>query len=381
MKGSTRKRGSTWTAMWSTTDPGSGQRLQHSKGGFRTQKEAREHLNAVLAKVAEGSWRPDRRITVRQLLDDWHAAKVSEGLGPNTAAMYRTVIDSWVVPHVGGLRLDQLTPAVAGRMVEELRSPTGSRHGRGALSGRSIQLAVQCLKSATRWAAETGMVSRDPLQGFKRPKAKATSDATGAWDAAEARQFLASIDDDRLRAAWWLLLGRGLRRGELAGLRWSAVDLEAGVLRVVETRVVVQAKAVSSLPKTDGSRRSVPLDDRLVAELRAHRARQAEERLRPGAAWQDTGFVFVDELGAPYRPETFSRTFTRLATAAGLRPIRLHDLRYTAATLMLASGENVKVVAEILGHSSPVVTQTIYQHVLPGQGRAAGERLSALLGG
>lgn len=381
MKGSTLKRGATWTAYWSTTDPATGKRRQHSKGGFASQRAARSHLNGLLERVEAGAWRPDAKVTVAQLLDNWHAAKVSEGLGPNTAAMYRTVIDSWVVPHIGGLRLDQLSPVVAGRLVDELRSPAGSRHGRGALSGRSVQLAVQCLKSATRWAADTGMVARDPLQGFKRPKAKAGSDATGAWDATEARQFLASVGDDRLRAAWWLLLGRGLRRGELAGLRWSAVDLDGGVLRVIETRVVVQSKAVTSTPKTDGSRRSVPLDDRLVAELRAHRARQAEERLRAGAAWQDTGFAFVDELGAPYRPETFSRVFTRLANGAGLRPIRLHDLRHTAATLMLASGENVKVVAEILGHSSPVVTQTIYQHVLPGQGRSAGERLSALLGG
>ncbi len=171
----------------------------------------------------------------------------------------------------------------------------------------------------------------------------------------------------------------GLRRGELAGLRWSAIDLEAKTLRVIETRVVVESKAVASTPKTAAGRRSIPLDDHLVAELRFHRARQAEERLAAGAAWEDTGYLFVDELGGPYRPETFSRMFTHLSAEAGLRRLRFHDGRHTAASLMLAAGESPKVVTEILGHTSPVITQVVYQHLMPGMGETAGARLTGLL--
>lgn len=381
MKGSTIKRGTTWTAYWFTTDPATGKRRQHSKGGFKTQKAARAHLNDLLGKVQTGEWRPDTKMTVGQLLTDWLAAKRSEGLRDNTTTMYRNVIDGWLVPHVGGLRLEQLTPARAQELVEKLRSGDGSRLNRGALSARSVQLAVQVLKAATRWATETGLVSRDPLVGFKRPRAQTSSAATGAWTAAEARQFLDSVSEDRLRAAWWLLLGRGLRRGELAGLKWSAVDLDAGVVRVIETRVVVDARATSSTPKTAAGRRAVKLDAGLVAELRRHREIVNLERQVAGDTWTDTGFVFVDELGEPYRPELISRTFARLARQAGLRQIRLHDLRHTAASLMLAAGESPKVVAEILGHSSPVITQVVYQHLMPGQTDAAGERLTALLGG
>jgi len=379
MKGSTIKRGTTWTAYWSTIDPATGKRKQHSKGGFRLQKDDRAHLNGILEKVEQGAWRPDTKMTVETLLTNWLAAKRSEGLRPNTVGMYGNVIDGWLLPHLGGLRVEQLSPARAQEMVDALRSKDGSVLGRGALSDWSVQLAVQVLKAATRWAVETGLLSRDPLVGFKRPRAQTSQAATGAWTAAEARQFLAAAGSDRLRSAWWLLLSRGLRRGELAGLRWSAIDLEAKTLRVIETRVVVKAKPTASTPKTAAGRRSIPLDDHLVAELRSHRARQAQERLAAGEAWEDTGYLFVDELGRPYRPETISRMFTHLSADAGLRRLRFHDGRHTAASLMLAAGESPKVVAEILGHSSPVITQVVYQHLMPGMGEAAGARLTGLL--
>jgi integrase len=118
-----------------------------------------------------------------------------------------------------------------------------------------------------------------------------------------------------------------------------------------------------------------------VAELKSHRARQATERLAAGEAWEDTDYLFVDELGRPYRPETLSRQFTKLSSKAGLRSIRLHDTRHTAASLMLAAGDAPKVEAELLGHSSPTITVNVYQHLMPGMGEAAGSRLTGLLGG
>jgi integrase len=180
-------------------------------------------------------------------------------------------------------------------------------------------------------------------------------------------------------AAWTLLLARGLRRGELAGLRWDAVDLDAGSISITRTRVLVDGQPTDSVPKTDAGRRTIPLDSSLVASLKSHKTRQGRERWAAGPAWNEEGYLFTDELGAPLHPEFFSTRFETLVDRAGLRRIRLHDTRHTAASLMLASGENVKVVAELLGHSSPTITQTIYQHVMPGMSEAAGERLSAAL--
>jgi integrase len=208
------------------------------------------------------------------------------------------------------------------------------------------------------------------------------SKAMNAWTVDEARAFLAATRDDRLAPAWALLLTRGLRRGELCGLRWSEVDLGAKVLRIVSTLVVVDGKAITSEPKTEAGKRSIPIDDSLVALLRRHQMRQAEEKLASGGAYEAGGYVVADELGRPYHPDTISQWFADKVKAADLRVIRLHDCRHTAASLMLAAGEQVKVVSEMLGHSSVTITLNLYAHVMPGMAEKAGAALSAsVLGG
>ncbi len=379
MTGFTRKHGTTWTAYWSATDAATGTRKQHSKGGFRTRKDAHEHLTAVLPAVQAGTYRPDGKVTVKELLDQWHAAKKSEGLRPGTLDMYRNVIDGWLVPNIGGLKLAQLSPTVTGALVAKLRSSEGSRLGRGTLSDRSVQLAVTLFKTATRWAWEQHLIGRDVLDGYKRPKIAPSNRASSAWTVEEAGQFLAAVADDRLRACWWLLLTRGMRRGELLGLRWEDIDLEAGRLRIVRARVVVDGEVVESAPKTSSSRRSVPLDPLLVAELRAHRKRQMEERLRAGEAYEGSGFVFTDELGLPIIPDTLSGRFDALITKAGTRRVRLHDGRHSAATLMLEDGTPVHTVSAILGHSKASITLDVYAHAADRGGELAGERLTARL--
>ncbi len=158
---------------------------------------------------------------------------------------------------------------------------------------------------------------------------------------------------DRLGSAgfgWALLLTRGLRRGELCGLRWDDVDLDGSSVRVVRTRVLVDGRPEESLPKTAAGRRAVPLDARLVALLRRHKAVQSAEKLAAGVAYDDGGWLVADELGQPYYPDSISGMFEKKVKAAGLRRIRLHDPRHTAATLMLADGVPVKTVADLLGH-------------------------------
>jgi len=315
---------------------------------------------------------------VKQLLEEhWLPAQRSRELRPATINQYENVIRYWLVPRIGGTRVSALTPGDVQKLVEGLRTEK-SATGRRGLSPRSAQVAIGTLKASTAWAVENGLLARNPISGVKRPRS-ATRVMT-AWSANEARAFLAATETDRLAASWALLLTRGLRRGELAGLRWDAVDLERGVLRIERTRVVVDGKAIDSVPKTAAGRRTVPLDASLVAPLRTHRTRQATERLGAGEAWEGvTGHVFVDELGAPYYPDTFSERFEQLVHASGLPRIRLHDTRHTAASLMLAAGVPVKVVSEMLGHSSPTITLSIYAHVMPGMAEEAGAALSASL--
>jgi integrase len=156
----------------------------------------------------------------------------------------------------------------------------------------------------------------------------------------------------------------------------------AGIAHIGPTRVAVAGKVVEQNdPKTKAGKRPIPLGPHLVAMLRTAKARQGAEKLLAGEAYSDGGYVAADELGRPCSPGHISVRFKQLAQQAGLPPLRLHDCRHTAASLMLADGEPVKLVSELLGHSSPVVTLTSYAHVMPGQAEAATERLSQKLFG
>lgn len=393
MKGSVRQRGNSYTTYWFTTDPATGKRRQHSKGGFLHKEparrsggqmpkgrmegdSAREYLNSIIGKVQAGDYKPDQKMTVAQLLTEYFIpARASKGLRPATVSLYRNAAQAWVIPHLGSVDVRKLSPAAVEEMVTKLRT-AGSRLGRGGLSPRSVQLAVTVLKAATSWALKTGLLNRDPLAGYDRPRA--TSRSMTSWTVPEARAFLAATRQDRLGFAWALLLTRGLRRGELCGLKWEDVDLQAGVARINRTRVLVDGQPVESTPKTAAGRRALPLDSMLVDLLKAHRARQATEKLAAGSAYEDGGWLVADELGRPLYPDTVSERFAQLVRSTGARPIRTHDTRHTAASLMLASGVPVKVVADLLGHD-PKVTLATYAHVIPGMGEQAGAALSAAL--
>jgi integrase len=182
-----------------------------------------------------------------------------------------------------------------------------------------------------------------------------------------------------MAVAWALLLTRGLRRGEVCGLRWKAINLDSAFLTVESTRVVVDGVAIESTPKTSAGRRSVPLDVSLVEPLRKHRVSQLQERLAAGESYVDRGFALADSFGNPYHPDSVSTWFEAAIKKAELPSIRLHDTRHTAASLMLSSGVPTKVVSELLGHSSPTITLSIYAHTMPGMAEDAGAALSASL--
>jgi integrase len=242
-----------------------------------------------------------------------------------------------------------------------------------------VQLTVGVLKSACSFAVQTEMIGRNPIAGVRRPRSESKS--MRVWTTAEAKAFLEATAHDRLAWAWALLLTRGLRRGELCGLTWSAVDLDAGTLRIEETLTIVNGKAAPSRPKTAAGLRTIELGANHISFLRTLKARQAAEKLAAGPAYEDNGYLVADELGRPYRPDTISGWFDVKVKETGLPRIRLHDCRHTAASLMLAAGEPVKVVSEMLGHAGVSVTLSTYAHTFPGMAKEAGDRLDASLFG
>jgi integrase len=197
----------------------------------------------------------------------------------------------------------------------------------------------------------------------------------------QARIFLQAASTDRLEALYVLAITSGMRLGELLAVKWRDVDLDRGSLQVRATLQHTDEGYNFFQPKTKRSRRHVTLTRGAVEALRRHRARQAEERLLAGAGWKDLGLIFTNTAGGPlHKSNLHFRSFKPLLQAAGLPPIRFHDLRHTAATLLFLQGVHPKVVSEMLGHASVSITLDLYSHVLPNMQRDASDALDRLLG-
>ncbi len=199
------------------------------------------------------------------------------------------------------------------------------------------------------------------------------------WTPEQTGRFLDFVSGDRLYPLWRLIAFRGTRRGESCGVRWEDFSAAQRSLAIATQLVQDGWDVYEDTPKTDSGSRLIALDDETIRVFQAHRKRQNRERLAWGETWQDTGRMFTQEDGALLHPGKLSDLFERLVTAAGLPPIRLHDLRHVAATLMLAAGIDAKVVAETFGHSDTRVTREIYQSVLDELARDAAEKVVQLV--
>ena len=191
------------------------------------------------------------------------------------------------------------------------------------------------------------------------------------FDLKQTKAFLEAIEGHRLEAMFLLGILLGIRKGEVAALKWDAKDFEAKTPRVTHSLQRVAGKLLLSETKTEGSNRALPLSDFLVDKLRQHRKQQLEEKLNRGSGYEDNGFVFATKAGTPIEPRNINRAFYSVLDDAKLPRIRVHDLRHTAATTMMSQGVGMRTVMEVLGHSQISLTMNTYSHVLDEGKRAA----------
>lgn len=356
-------------------DPATGERIRRRRraGSFRTRAEADDALRDALERSRHG-WRGPSRLTVADYLREEWLPGVDMQRAATTAALYRTICEAYIIPGIGGMQLDALSPAVLTRLYADLLR-SGARGGK-PLAPKTVRHVHTTLRKALADAVEARHIAYNPAQGAKAPKLAPTTEPN-AWTAQELARFLAHVAGDRLEALWVLAASSGMRRGELLGARWADLDLEAAELKVRQTLVAYGSLRVLKEPKTAASRRTIPLDPRAGAALKTHRKTQAAEKLAAGPAYEDRGLVFADEIGDPLAPETVSAAFKRHVREAQLPRLTIHGLRHTYATLGLDAGVDVLYVAELLGHSSPSITMGIYQHVRHDRLTQAAERIGA----
>jgi len=346
-------------------------RKQALKGGFATKALAVQAMNLRQVEEEQGTRIEPTRLTVEAWLAEWLPGMRSRVRG-GTWVNYELTVRRHIVPAIGRVPLQQLTRARIKTLYADLQT---------RLSPKTVSNVHMTLRRSLRDAVEDGLIARNPadqayhLPRDGRPEMK-------VWDGAQVATFLDSVKDDRLFALWRLAATGCMRRGELLGLRWADLDMEASSLGVQRARVRGIDGWTTGKPKTTKGRRRIALDADTVTALRTHRKAQLEERMAFGPAWADEALVFCREDGTPLDPDSVTGMFERLARRAGLPRIRLHDFtRHTAASLLLAAGVNVKAVSERLGHSSAQMTLDVYSHVTPGIQEDAAERLSRAIGG
>jgi len=312
----------------------------------------------------------------------WLPAMKPPGVRGTTWTEYRRKINSHVVPRLGSVPLQSLGPAQLNAFYADLLA-AGRTDGTGGLAPKTVReihvIVRKALKDAVRW----GHVSRNVADLANPPSQRASAAARWrtmqTWTPAELHAFLEHDPEDRLHYAWVLAATTGMRRSEVLGLRWADVDLGGTRLAVRQRLASVDGRPELSEPKSNSSGRVIDLDERTLTALRSRRAQQGEHRLACGPAWHNLDLVVSREDGLWIHPDWFSELFRRRVAAADIRPMRLHDLRHTHATLLLQAGVNAKIVSERPGHHSVAFTLDTYAHVMPGMQAEAVRQLSDLI--
>ncbi|WP_216211161.1 tyrosine-type recombinase/integrase [Amycolatopsis aidingensis] len=361
---------------------------------------------------------PDGMPTVADWLENWIDSR--KKIRGATDRSYRGHIRLWLTPHLGHYRLDELTIDHISRMFDAMAErndriiearassdPTvqASVRGMRLMSAATMQRYRATLRAALNAAirAKRGrkaipLITFNPasyveLPSGKRPKALLWTPArvrrweetnekpsrVMVWLPEQVGEFLDHAYGHPYYPIYHLIAYRGLRRGEACGLSWWETDLEAQEMTISAALVQIGWKAEFGEPKSEASGRIVALDNASTETLREHRQHQNQLRRAAGDAWQETGLVVTNPDGSPVHPAKVTDAFYELAEAAGLPPIRLHDLRHAAATIALAAGASLKEVQALLGHSSITITADTYTHILPDLARDTAEATAALV--
>ena len=376
MRGHLRERSpGHWAIVIDARDPATGKRKRRWHSFAGTKRQAQIECARLISELQGGTPVDPSRETLAVFLDRW-LAHMQGQVSPRSHERYAEIARKNIVPLLGGLTLTKLQPAhISSAYAKALAS--GRRDGTGGLSAHTVRHMHRVLRQALQQAVQWLLLARNPADFVKPPKVERATMTT--YDLARTAELIEALRGSRLLIPVMLAVLCGLRRGEIAALKWSSVDLDAGQLAVVESAEQTRA-GVRYKPPKSGRSRTVALPATVIGELRAHQLRQAEELLRVGVRQSDDDFVVAQADGTPLRPHSLGQEWVRfLARTPALPRIRFHDLRHAHATHMLANGVHPKIASERLGHSKIGITLDLYSHVIPGMQEDAAARVDDAL--
>ena len=414
MNGSIKKRGSTWYYKFRSPqiNPATGKQSWITKGGFRTKAEASDAQRTAIEEAQQGKYVDPSDRTVAEFIAEWLAFKPLN-TSTTTVQGYTDEMNLYVLPRVGGLKLQKLDESGILQLYVELRNggrvkrdnnrpmyefwaagvaagepPTPRavseacgttihaaraavrRYQRGSvpqpkpagLDSKTLRNIHAALRTALEDAVALKYIKHNPAAAVKPPRVERKQRAV--WTPAQAQAFLRALPSDRLKALFLLELTTGIRRGHLCGLKWGNVDLDQGRITPTDSRIVLHGRARDKRGgKTANADKTIAIDTRTVAALRHWRAEQDEIRRLRGPDYEGGDLVFTTEFGRPLHPQNLVDLIERYAAEAGVPRITFHDLRHTYATAALEGGVPMKVVSERIGHSNVSFTMATYAHV------------------
>ncbi len=337
-------------------DPVTGKRKQATKTCI-TYKEAKEYRTKWLQAIYEGTAVARSPTTVQEVMEYWLDTHARPRLRAKTVYDYEQIIKKYIYPTLGRVKVQDLTTRRVQQLYTQLLDV-----GCGAPTIRRVHLH---LNQGLKQAVAHGLVTRNVAELAIQPKAQPRE--MQVWNAAEAQAFMAVAPESRFGLLWQTALGTGMRRGEALGVRWQDIDLDDGVLRVRQAVGSVKGRVEIKGLKNKAARRTIPLAEPLIVALKQHKRAQNERRLAHADVWHDNDLVFTTDVGQPINPDNLQTDYRRLIQAAGVRRIRVHDLRHTYVSLALQAGVNIRVISELVGHSDIRVTLGTYAHVMPEQ--------------
>ncbi len=343
-----------------------------------TRADAERKRRELLVALDKGVFVDPSRQSLAEYLEDWLKFCEQKRLSPSTVEGYSGSCHRYIIPALGSLPLQKVTPAHIERFYTDTLEK-GS--GRGPVSERTVLHAHRVLHAALRRAVRLRLLAANPCEAVEPPRPKKSEmKALSEAEVVSMMSLLEAEGDELLYGVVVTAVMTGLRRGEILGLKWTDIDLAGGTLTVRRSllKISKEKEPILKEPKTARSRRTISLPRRAVDELRTHKTKQARERLMCGAGYRDEDLVFAGPDGSPFDPTKVSQRFLAFRREHGIEA-RFHDLRHTHATLMLKAGEPVKVVADRLGHATAMLTLDTYAHVLPGMDAGAADRFGQML--
>ena len=364
-----------WEARYTAGyDPGTGKQIQRSISG-KTQKEVAKKLKEATASLDAGTYIAPSKMTVGEWLDIWTKEYLT-GVKPSTLYSYQAAARNHLKPKLGAIKLEALSPHTIQTFYNELGQP---QEGHQPLSPKTIKNIHGILHKALQKAVLNGYIRYNPANDCELPQRIKTE--IQPLDEEQIKSFLKAISGSPYEDLFIVTLFTGMREGEVCGLLWDCVNLSGGTLIVNKQLQYIRKSGgqYRMVPTKNSKGRSITLPQTVISTLRRVKKKQLENRLRYGECWQNSGFVFTDELGRHLSPQNVYREFKRMVAAIGSPDTRFHDLRHSYAVAAIRSGDDIKTVQENLGHATAAFTLDTYGHVTKKMKQDSADRMEQFI--